>query len=292
MQETTRRRPGIASQHASPRSKFRALAMLAPLAIWMLAESWRIAASVTGQGEGGWLPAATALAVTVSALVSSIAGFAFSAIAGSALAYLHVDPVRAVRMMVVCSIATQCYAVWSIREAIRWRSILPMAGAGIATVPLGVWLLLHVDAAYYAAGLGAFLALYGCYLALRRDSSVARGSIRYDMAAGALGGLVGGLAGIPGAPVTVWCSMRGWDKLTQRATYQPYILVMQMVTLACLNWESPRHASVHDLGLVPFALAGAIGGLAIFRRMSTRQFQVAISLLLLVSGLGLLARAL
>jgi uncharacterized protein len=111
--------------------------------------------------------------------------------------------------------------------------------------------------------------------------------------AGALGGLTGGLAGIPGAPVTIWCSMRGWDKLRQRAVYQPYILVMQIATITCLRWQAPERAGiVYDLKLVPFALVGAVCGLAVFRRMSNRQFQVAVSVLLVVSGVGLLARML
>ena len=38
--------------------------------------------------------------------------------------------------------------------------------------------------------------------------------------------------------------MRGWDKLRQRAVYQPYILAMQVVTLICLRWASPGHANV------------------------------------------------
>jgi uncharacterized membrane protein YfcA len=68
---------------------------------------------------------------------------------------------------------------------------------------------------------------------------------------------------------------------------------MQVVTLLCLRWQAPSHVAVsHDVRLLPFALIGASGGLAIFRRMSNRQFQVAVSLLLLVSGLGLLVRAL
>jgi uncharacterized membrane protein YfcA len=47
-----------------------------------------------------------------------------------------------------------------------------------------------------------------------------------------------------------------------------------------------------DLHFVPFALLGAIGGLALFRRMSNKQFRGAVSLLLVASGMGLLARAL
>ena len=43
---------------------------------------------------------------------------------------------------------------------------------------------------------------------------------------------------------------------------------------------------------VPFALFGAIGGLALYQRLTNRQFHVATSALLLISGAGLLARAL
>ena len=95
--------------------------------------------------------------IAVSALVSTIAGFAFCALAGSAFAYLRVDPVEAVRTMVMCSTAVQLYAVWKIRDAIRWSSLRAMIAAGAATVPLGVWLLLHVDGAIYGVGLGGFL---------------------------------------------------------------------------------------------------------------------------------------
>jgi len=127
----------------------------------------------------------------------------------------------------------------------------------------------------------------------RRDGRIVRGSASADAIAGALGGLAGGLAGLPGAFVTIWCSMRGWDKLRQRAVYQPYILVMQIVTIVCLRWQRPDHAHAFgDLRFVPFALIGGIVGFALYQRMTNRQFHAAVSALLLVSGLGLLSRSL
>ena len=138
-----------------------------------------------------------------------------------------------------------------------------------------------------------FLTIYGCYVVMRRENRVLRSNAWVDSAVGALGGITGGLAGFPGAFVTIWCSMRGWDKLRQRATYQPYILVMQIVTIACLWWQAPARASVaQDFAFVPFALLGAIGGLAVFQRLTNRQFHGAVSILLVVSGVGLLARGL
>src|SRR4029450_12517143 len=112
---------------------------------------------------------------------------------------------------------------------------------------------LHADGTVYAVGLGAFLTAYACYVLLRREVPVVRGNAWRDAIVGALGGLAGGLAGFPGSFVTIWCSMRGWDKLRQRAVYQPYILLMQLVTIACLHVEAPRAAhSGHDLAFVPF----------------------------------------
>jgi len=270
-----------------------ARAMPAALALWTIISSGTLASGVAQQHDGAWIAIATAAALLLAALASSIAGFAFSAIAGCALAYLGIEPIHAVQTMVLCSIATQSYAVWKMRESIDGRSLWPMVIAGAVTIPFGVWLLVHVDAPVYAAGLGAFLTAYACYLVLRRKEYVVRGNAWRDALAGALGGIAGGLAGLPGAFVTIWCSIRGWDKLRQRAVYQPYILAMQLVTIACLRWQSPIHDSIaEDLAFVPFALVGAVGGLAVFQRLSQKQFQWAVSLLLAVSGVGLLARVL
>jgi uncharacterized membrane protein YfcA len=253
------------------------------LALWALYE-------FVGFGDDNTLIAAV---IAGSALLSSIAGFAFSALAGSAFAYLRVDPVQAVQTMVVCSTAIQLYAVWKLRASIRWPELVPMIAAGAVTVPLGVWMLLHVDAAVYGIGLGIFLCAYGCYALFRREGRVVRGSAWLDAAAGALGGVAGGLAGFPGAFVTIWCSMRGWDKLKQRAVYQPYILAMQIVTIACLHGHGTRNLhALADLRFIPFALLGSVGGLALYQRMTNRQFHVAVSALLMVSGLGLLGRSL
>ena len=67
---------------------------------------------------------------------------------------------------------------------------------------------------------------------------------------------------------------------------------MQMVTMVCLRWLAPMRIDLaQNLRYVPFALLGAIGGLAVFRRLTTRQSHLAVSVLLVVSGIGLIGRA-
>lgn len=271
------------------------LARLVPVAlsVWAIVEFGDITTAIAEGRPGAWMTIGTAVVVLISALVSSIAGFAFSALAGCALAYFKMDPASAVRTIVLCSLAIQLYAVWKLRASIRWRQLWPFILGGASTLPVGVWLLLRLDASMFAVGLGGFLVGYGAYCLMRRETRVVRGKPWTAAVAGALGGLTGGLAGLPGPTVTIWCSMRGWDKQQQRAVYQPYILVMQALTLVCLRWQAPTVVqATQDLMFVPFALFGAIGGLALYKRLSQRQFHAATSALLLISGAGLLARTL
>ena len=274
-------------------SPFAARVALVFLAAWALAVLGDMSIAVTEHRPGAWAMASTALVVLVAALLSSIAGFAFAALAGGALAYLNSDPISAVRTIVVCSIAIQFYGVWKLHAAIRWRRLMAPLLGGVLTLPIGVWLLTSLDTSSYAAGLGLFLVVYGIHLLLRRESLILRGRAWTGALAGALGGVAGGLAGLPGASVTIWCSMLGWDPQEQRAVYQPFILIMQLLTIACLQWHVPIDApGAHQIAFVPFAILGAVGGLAMYRRLTNRQFRIATSVLLLVSGAGLLFRTL
>jgi uncharacterized membrane protein YfcA len=108
-----------------------------------------------------------------------------------------------------------------------------------------------------------------------------------------LGGLTGGLAGFPGAFVTVWCGLKGWNKARRRGVYQPFILAMQPVTLIAIYLMRPSsvttaQADFGTLAFVPAAMLGAWLGLRIFRRLTDQQFELAINVLLIVSGIGLI----
>ncbi len=249
-------------------------------------------AAMAAEGASAAMAGAGA-AIFIAALVSSIAGFAFSALAGAPLLFLLGDPVQVVTIMVVCSIAIQAYCVFALRRSIQWRALWPFLAAGTLSVPAGVWLLVRIEPAVFAVGLGVFLTAYGLYMFFRGTPPVLRGTWRSDALMGALGGVTGGLSGFPGAFVTIWCGMRGWSKETQRAVYQPYILGMQIVALTTLGFQAPGAIDLKPLVLyVPLALIAACLGLAVFRRLSTRQFTLAVNALLLVSGIALFGGAL
>ena len=61
--------------------------------------------------------------VLVASTVSSIIGFAFSALCGALLFHVIDSPVYAVQVMIVCSIAIQLLCVAALWHSIDWRSL-------------------------------------------------------------------------------------------------------------------------------------------------------------------------
>src|SRR5215468_2304617 len=263
-------------------------ALIAILCGWCVIQLLVMAASAATHTAAGWTDVETAAVILVAATISSVAGFAFAALAGIGLAFVAQEPVRVVHTIVLCSIAIQLYSVWQLRAHIRLRAMAPMLLAGALTVPCGTWLLLHVHATAYRLGLGAFLIAYGAFSIMHSGERTIRATPLRDAVAAALAGFVGGLTAFPGALMTIWCSLRGIDKTSQRAIYQPFILAMQMVTAASLHVLGRAQVGAqNDLQFIVFAVTGAAIGFAWFRRLSATQFRVALNVLLIVSGVGL-----
>jgi uncharacterized protein len=232
------------------------------------------------------------IVVLVASTISSIAGFAFSALCGALLFHLIDSAVYAVQVMVVCSIAIQMLSVAALWRSIDWRTLPIFLAGGVLGVPAGVYLLLHLPGGSYRTVIGGLLIVYGGYLLLRRPAWSLRMGPLTDAGAGFLGGLTGGLAGFPGAFVTIWCGLKGWDKGRQRGVYQPFILCMQPITLIAIHLMRPSSQAAAQLGwktlaFIPAALLGAWFGLHIFKRLSDRQFELAVNALLILSGIGL-----
>ncbi len=247
-------------------------------------------AVLSAQGAHGIVYAM--IAVFAASTVSSIAGFAFSALCGALLFHLMDTPVYVVHVMIVCSIAIQMLSVATLWRTIDWRCLAVFLIGGLLGVPAGVYLLLHLPTTTYRTVIGSLLIIYGSYLLLRPTARSLRLGPVSDVCAGFLGGITGGLAGFPGAFVTIWCGLKGWDKAHQRGVYQPFILSMQPVTLIAIHLMRPSSSVQAQLdwkvfAFVPAALLGAWFGLRIFKRLSDRQFELVVNALLIASGIGL-----
>ena len=97
-------------------------------------------------------------AVFAGAFVSSLAGFAFSAVAGGIL--LHVlPPIEAVPLMMACSVGVQATNLWALRRDIQWSESLILVLGGLVGVPIAVWLLHNTDTRTFREGFGLMVAI-------------------------------------------------------------------------------------------------------------------------------------
>ena len=257
------------------------------VAHWLPLGGVAFGCAMLGPAHGS--PSAAVMAVVfLAALLSSIAGFAFSAICGAMLFRWAGDPVQLVQIMLACSIANQALMAWSLRCHVAWRGLRVCLLGGMLGLPLGLWALLHVDHGLYTHALGVLLLAFGAYLLVRRQRVTCRQRPCLDLAAGVLGGITGGAAGFPSAPVAIWCSLKGWDSTRQRALCQPFTLIIQAAALLAISvtTQGADGFSPGNLLCVPASLLGTSLAMTCSRRLSDRGQVLAVNLLLIASGLS------
>ncbi len=232
--------------------------------------------------------ALTVLSVFAGALVSGLAGFAFSAIAGAIL-FHWLAPTQAVPLLLACSITTQVVSIRKLSGTMQWRKCMPYLAGGFAGIPIGEKLLVGLNPHLFAAAFGAFLVCYSAYMLLRPGLAIQGGGTLVDVLAGFAGGITGGSTAFPGAVPTVWCSLRNMPKNEQRGVVQPFIFVMQIATL--IYFSKLGIVSVSSLGLyllcAPAVLCGTCLGLHLFNRIDDAMFRRIVLIFLLVCGAAL-----
>jgi len=232
-------------------------------------------------------------AMFVGGMTSGVAGFAMGLVVSGIC--LHIlPPMENAALIVGYSVVTQSYGIWKLRHALNWRQVSPLMIGGAIGAPAGAALLTAIDPATLRGGVGILLVLYGAYGLVRPRIRPIHAGRPTDFAVGFFNGLLGGLTGLAGIIVAVYCQLRDWTKDVQRAVFQPVTLSAALFSLAslgaagALTGETVKH---YLLGL-PFMAAGVWSGFHLYGRLDDAAFRKVILALLLLSGLTLIAPAL
>jgi uncharacterized protein len=177
-----------------------------------------------------------------------------------------------------------------LRAALDGRKLWPFIAGAAVGVPIGVIILSWTNPAYVRAGTGGFLVLYSLYALARPNlKPLAQGGIAADAGVGFLNGILGGITGLAGILVTIWCGLRGWPKDQQRAVFQP--VAVAIFAMSAL-WLGAAHAVTADflrlfvLGL-PALLVGTWLGVKLYDWLDEAAFRKVVLVLLLISGAAL-----
>ena len=232
------------------------------------------------------------LATFLGAVVSGLAGMGMGLVLLGMWAHI-LAPLQIAVLIVGYSLLTVGYAIWKLRHALSWRRLAPFIIGGAVGAPIGAMLLTYIDPVKMRSVIGLLLVLYSVYALLRPALKPVQAGSKADLGIGVLNGLLGGLTGLVGIMITIWCQLRGWPKDAQRTVFQPVMVAASALTAASLiaaGTVTPETVELYFLGL-PFLLTGLWLGLNLYGRLDEAAFRKVILLLLLVSGLALMVPA-
>ena len=273
-------------QHSAGKSAIKFLALSRAVLFGVL--------TVVAMTAAGWLTRSgpqplVIVSVLSGAVVSGLAGFAFSPVAAALLAH-WVAPITFVPLLLACSITTQLFSIAKLRRTIEWRRCAPFVLGGLAGIPLGAAVLRDTDPHLFAVWFGVFLVVYGAFMLLNPGLAIRRGNHLVDTACGVVGGITAGAIAFPGAAPTIWCGLRGLPKDVQRGIVQPFILAIQVATLVYFSRVGFLTSATIASYLVcaPVVLFGTWLGLSLFDRINDAGFRRVVLIFLAVSGASLL----
>ena len=230
------------------------------------------------------------LATFAGALVAGLSGFAFGLIVSSIWLYI-LTPLQTATLIIAFGLIVQGYAVWKLRGALDWKKLWPFVFGAALGVPLGVSILTWASPAHVRAAVGAFLVLYSLYALFRPAiAPVKAGGGAADAGVGFLNGVLGGITGLAGILVTIWCGLRGWPKDVQRTVFQPVAVATFLMSALWIGAKGTISADTVKLFLIglPALFAGTWLGLRLFGRINEAAFRKVVLVLLLASGVALM----
>lgn len=235
-----------------------------------------------------------ALGAAVAGFVQGLSGFAFGLVAMSIWVWV-IDPQLAAALAVSGALAGQVIAAFTVRRGFAIGLLAPFVLGGLAGVPLGAFLLPHLDIHWFKAVLGAVLVLWCPAMLLSKDlPRITFGGRIADAVVGLGGGVLGGLGGFTGTLPTLWCTLRGYERDVQRTVIQNFNLSMLAVTLVVYVASGLITRSMLPMIalVLPAMLVPAFIGARIYVGLSEAGFRRIVLSLLTASGVALLVSAL
>lgn len=233
-----------------------------------------------------WRPELAIVAVTalVAGFVRGMAGFGAALILTPVFSAFF-SPALAVPTLGVADFLIGLPLTIRAWRRCRWREVLPLAIAAIATLPLGAWLLLTTSATALRIAMSLVVLLAIAILAAGWRYRRAPG-LPTTLAVGGVAGVMGGAIGISGPPVVMFWLAGQADAAQARANTFAFFGIAAIGTqllYAATGLLTPTVLAGAAL-LIPVYGAGLYAGAHAFTRVSERTFRrIAFSLVAAVA---------
>ncbi len=234
------------------------------------------------------------LGAFMAGFAQGLSGFAFGLVSMSVWAWF-LEPQIAAPLSVSGAFLGQSLGLFTVKRSFNPKVLLPFLLGGVAGIPLGLWLIPHINADVFKLMLGTLLVLF-CPVMLfsSRLSHFRYANPWADGAFGIVGGVLSGIGGFAGAVPSLWCTVCGMDKVTQRGVIQNFSLGILGITFFGHVWGGHITSEVLSLlvWVIPAVIIAVVLGSRIYIGISEAAFKKVILTLLTFSGITMLISAL
>ena len=166
-------------------------------------------------------------------VTTGLAGFAMGLVVSGVWLQI-LTPVQTTVLIVIYGLFVQGYAVWKFRRDVNMRRVVPLVIGGTLGIPIGIFLLSRLEPVHVRHAVGVLLVLYSLYGMLRPRLAPLPANAPADTVVGFANGVLGGLTGLTGPIVVIWCQLTGVPRHEQRGIFQPVIFAGFVVALSGL----------------------------------------------------------
>jgi uncharacterized membrane protein YfcA len=228
-----------------------------------------------------------------AAFVTGLSGFAFGMVA-AAIWFYALPPPQASALIAAYALLVQGYAVWKLRHLLDPHRLMPFILGSALGIPVGVAAVRWASPIYLRLAVGLLLVLFSLYNLARPQLPQMKQAGRVaDGAVGVLNGVLGGATGLAGIVTVIWTSTRGWSRDEQRAVFQPIAVasfLMMIVAFGGIGIITLETIRLFLLGLPALAIGTWLGWI-LYGKLDEGAFRKVVLVLLLLSGLALMASA-
>ncbi|MGD8576581.1 MAG: sulfite exporter TauE/SafE family protein [Thiohalophilus sp.] len=180
---------------------------------------------------------------------------------------------------------------WRHRQHTAWREVLTVLPFTMAGVAVALYLLTSLETATLAHALGIFILVFSLYSLIGPELKQ-HCSARWSVVSGTLGGIIGTLFGTSGPLYVIYYQLRGLSKSVFRSTIATIFLIEGVIRLSGYAASGLYNAEkmLWIAASLPLMAIGLYIGGHIHTNITQRQFQRAIGILLMISGVALLTK--
>ena len=223
-------------------------------------------------------------------MLRGFSGFGAALVMAPGFAFI-VEPKHGVGMITLLNVASAVQLFLPSLRQVRWDVVRPLSVSACLAYPLGLALLVALDALVIRRAIGA--TVVGCALLLLSGYRLKGGvTTRRTAFVGACSGVLQGITGAGGPPTILYLLSGGDAPAATRANFIVFFTIMQAVAIPQLMFAEVLNLrlAVAAALLLPVYMAATQVGVMLFPLASPELYRrIAIAILIALGAMALLA---